>query len=189
MQYEVEQKHHVEDLLRLQSRLNEFGVAWSDTILQSDQYFAHPAHDFAATDEALRIRTSGDEGFITYKGPKLDATTKTRHELELSIGTGHERREQFVALLNALGFEPVATVRKERRTFEVDYRGHKVDGALDDVEQVGTFLELELQADEQSLEEKQQVIQKLAGELRLGSSERRSYLEMLLEARDAPDRK
>ena len=189
MQYEVEQKHRVEDLEMLQKRLQELGVALSRPIPQSDQYFSHPARDFATTDEALRIRTSGDEGFITYKGPKLDSTTKTRREIELPIGSGGDRREQFNELLVALGFQPVATVRKQRRKFKLAYRGHDVEGALDDVEQVGTFVELELLADESTLEEKKLVIQTLADELRLGRSERRSYLEMLLHGTDATVRK
>ena len=61
---------------------------------QVDTYFSHPARDFAATDEALRIRSIDQENFVTYKGPKLDATTKTRREID-----GLERKlgnEKFV---------------------------------------------------------------------------------------------
>jgi adenylate cyclase class 2 len=81
-----------------------------------------------------------------------------------------------------LGFKPVATVRKERRQFEIHSQGRCVEGALDDVDGVGTFIELELRANENNLEGAKQVIQELAEELGLGLSERRSYLEMLLES-------
>jgi predicted adenylyl cyclase CyaB len=75
----------------------------------------------------------------------------------------------------------VATVRKQRRRFDIDCKGHRVEGALDDVEHIGTFVELELRANDDDLEAAKQVIRELAEELRLGPSERRSYLELLLE--------
>ncbi len=53
--------------------------------------------------------------------------------------------------------------------------------ALDEVDGVGTYVELELMADESGLDEAKRVISTLATELGLGSSERRSYLEMMLE--------
>jgi adenylate cyclase, class 2 len=84
-------------------------------------------------------------------------------------------------LLAALGFRPVATVRKQRRRFDLDFKGHRVEGALDDVERVGTFVELELPASDEGLEAAKQAIRELAEELCLGPSERRSYLELLLE--------
>ena len=46
---------------------------------------------------------------------------------------------------------------------------------------VGCFVELELQANDENLEAAKRTISKLAADLNLGPSERRSYLEMLLE--------
>jgi adenylate cyclase class 2 len=181
MQYEVEQKHRVEDVAAFITQIAGREVILEPPVLQSDQYFAHPARDFAKTDEALRIRTSGDESFVTYKGPKLDAATKTRCELELPLHPADTEGTKFAELLTALGFQPVATVRKQRRRFTI-YRGEQcVEGALDEVDGVGTFVELELLASDQTLEETKRVIRELAQELRFGPSERRSYLELLLE--------
>src|SRR5688572_28544694 len=73
MQYEVEQKHRVVDVAALEAQLSARRIRLEPAIIQSDEYFAHPARDFAKTDEALRIRTSGGKSFVTYKGPKLDA--------------------------------------------------------------------------------------------------------------------
>ena len=181
MQFEVEQKHCVSDMSALVKRLSDHGARMGETIEQSDQYFAHPCRDFAKTDEALRIRTVGDKSFVTYKGPKLDTTTKTRREIELPLDPEDADGSQFAELLAALGFTPVAVVRKRRRKFEISANGHEVEGALDDVDKVGSFVELELQADDSTLEEAKRTISKLATELGLGPSERRSYLEMLLE--------
>jgi adenylate cyclase class 2 len=181
MRFEVEQKHHVADVKELIARLKKLGAALGAPIEQSDQYFAHPSRDFAKTDEALRIRTVGDKSLVTYKGPKLDSTTKTRREIELPLGPNDADGSRFAELLEALGFKPVAIVRKTRRTCRICVGGDEVEVALDDVDQVGSFVELELQADDATLEAAKQSIAQLAAELDLGPQERRSYLEMLLE--------
>lgn len=180
MHLEVEQKHAVADLAALERQLTELGVTVGPPIVQSDQYFAHPARDFGATDEALRIRTVAGVSFVTYKGPKLDAVTKTRRELELPLSESDGDGAQFAELLAALGFTPVKTIRKSRREFRMTQDGLEVHGALDTVDGVGTFVELELSADEASLDAARRVIATLADRLQLGPSERRSYLELLL---------
>lgn len=181
MQFEVEQKHHVPDVAVLLKVLAERGAEVGPPVEQADQYFAHPCRDFAKTDEALRIRTVGDKSFVTYKGPKIDTTTKTRRELELPLHPDDAHGSRFAELLQSLGFTPVAVVRKRRRSFELDIAGREIDGALDDVDNVGTFVELELLADQSGLDEAKRIVSKLATELNLGPSERRSYLEMKLE--------
>jgi adenylate cyclase class 2 len=183
MQLEVEQKHRVDDVAAFVAELEKRGVTIGPPVTQVDQYFAHPARDFAKSDEALRIRTVGDRSFLTYKGPKLDSTTKTRRELELPLAELDADGSQFRELLQALGFRPVASVRKQRRTFQFRHGGKEVEGALDDVEGVGTFIELELQADDANLDEARVTISALASELQLGESERQSYLELLLVQR------
>jgi adenylate cyclase class 2 len=183
--FEVEQKHRVENLAALMKRLAERGAALSPPMTQSDQYFAHPCRDFAQTDEALRIRAVGDLTFVTYKGPKLDAATKTRRELELPLDPSDVGGRRFARLLAALGFTPVSVVLKERRSFELCHDGRAVAGTLDTVDGLGTFVELELMTDEAGLAEAQRVVAALAEELELGPSERRSYLELLLAGRQA----
>jgi adenylate cyclase class 2 len=56
--------------------------------------------------------------------------------------------------------------------------------ALDDVEGLGAFVELELMAREDQLDAARAALSQLASQLQLAGSERRSYLELLLE-RDA----
>jgi len=81
MQYEVEQKFPVSDMPALQERLIALGATIGETQVEVDLYFGHPARDFSKTDEALRIRRIGAKNCITYKGPKIDITTKTRCEI------------------------------------------------------------------------------------------------------------
>jgi adenylate cyclase class 2 len=180
MQFEVEQKFLVADLSALEHKLVSAGAVFADTNVQVDRYLAHPSRDFARTDEALRIRQVGDANFVTYKGPKIDATTKTRKEIELPLHDGGEEAEKWVALFAALGFVPVAEVRKQRRCGRFVWQNAEVEIALDQVDDLGEFVELELSADEASLDGAKAKIQSLADELGLSRAERRSYLELLL---------
>jgi len=151
--------------------------------VQRDCYFAHPARDFAVTDEALRIRRVGDRNAIAYKGPKIDSATKTRRELEVPLAGGGESFAQFSELLAALGFSAVAEVRKRRRPARLRWRGAAIEAALDEVEGLGSFVELETIAEEGNVEEAKSIVASLAARLGLFDSERRSYLELLLDQR------
>src|SRR5262245_61587146 len=127
MPFEVEQKFRVHDRDALVKRLNQMGARVAETIEQLDHYFNHPSRNFAQTDEALRLRQVGQSNFITYKGPKLDATTKTRRELELSLPSGSDALAQYAELLTALGFRPVAQIHKTRRQFQLNWQGRDIE--------------------------------------------------------------
>lgn len=181
MKFEVEQKYRVDDLAALAHGLAGRGATPGPAEFQVDTYFGHPCRDFARTDEALRIRTVGSRSFVTYKGPRIDATTKTRRELELPLSSSDSGGMQLAELLTALGFSEVAVVRKSRRSFALSHAGRNIVLCLDEVDHVGSYLELELTADESDLDGARDVIASLAAELQLAAAERRSYLELLLE--------
>jgi adenylate cyclase class 2 len=185
MSIEVEQKFRVHDPAAIAARLEELGIKLSSPELQVDRYFNHPSRDFAQTDEAFRIRQVGDDNLVTYKGPKLDQATKTRREIEVAIAPGDQAAAQFAELLVCLGFRPAAEVRKQRRKASIRRANHLIEVALDDVEQVGNFVELECLADEGGMESSKEAIASLASELCLpdAETERRSYLELLLHRR------
>ncbi|HVX13434.1 MAG TPA: class IV adenylate cyclase [Pirellulales bacterium] len=180
MSYEVERKYRIEDIGALTDRLRALGGEFGQPESQRDMYYAHPSRDFAHTDEALRIRRIGDEAFITYKGPKIDPASKTRLEIELPLMGGLNGASDHARLLEALGFRPVAEVSKRRRKADLTLDGRDFEIALDDVESVGTFVEIETAADEADLEEAKSCLGTLADKLALQDGERRSYLELLL---------
>jgi adenylate cyclase class 2 len=181
VKFEVERKYRLADPEAFLIRLAVLGAAPGESKLQEDCYFAHPVRDFAVTDEALRLRREGEANRITYKGPKLEADSKTRRELELPLAGGAAALADFGQLLEALGFRPVATVRKHRRTARLGWEGRDVEISLDEVDGVGTFVELELTADEADRPSAEQCLRTLAAKFQLAESERRSYLELLLE--------
>ncbi len=183
--FEVEQKFAVDNPATLEQQLVALGIHIGPAQLQVDRYFAHPSRDFAKTDEVLRIRRADDDNVITYKGPKISLETKTRREIELPLSPKAAGLNDFTALLEALGFTRVAEVRKHRRHATIQHAGRDVALVLDDVDQVGTFCELELCCDEQGLAAAQDTIIALANKLGLSDPLRRSYLGMLLDTQNS----
>ncbi|RRJ33465.1 class IV adenylate cyclase [Halocatena pleomorpha] len=127
---------------RAQSRLANSDATHTGTVKQTDTYYDAPHREFAATDEALRIRTertldreTGTTTRLTYKGPRIDDESKTRAEIE----TGVASHEQLADILENLGFAPVATVEKTRDRYAID--AYTV--TLDVVTDLGTFVEVE----------------------------------------------
>ena len=144
-----------------------------------DLYFNSPSRDFKQSDEALRIRIKEDGARLTYKGPRLDQQTKSRRELTVKIDDPTQMRE----ILSFLGFVLSAEVRKRRTKYS--YQGMVI--ALDEVEGLGTFLEVEARGEADWENEKERVLSVLK-KLELKDTIRRSYLELLEEKRAEQDR-
>ncbi len=175
--YEVELKLRADhDAVR--ERLVAEGASPRGAVVQRDTYYDAPHRDFAATDEALRVRRVKEDGRVesrlTYKGPLVDDESKTRQEHE----TGVESGETLAAALEALGFEPVAEVRKRRERFVLD--GYAV--TLDDVDDVGEFVEVEGEAVEHDIDRVREEVADVVRRIGLDpeTNIRTSYLAMLL---------
>jgi adenylate cyclase class 2 len=196
--FEVEMKVRA-DLDPVRDRLGALQGTLDATVLQADTYYDAPHRSFAETDEALRVRRecattqsavepadSDDlEGVfddargewssrVTYKGPKVDESTKTRREIETAVGSGDDAGEIF----DALGFEPAATVRKVREHYSLD----GVTVTLDTVEDLGTFVECELET-ESDLDAARETVASTLRSLDLDPDDgiRTSYLGLLLD--------
>lgn len=179
---EVEMKFPVHDFINLLQRLRAAGAEPGETVEEADHYFNAPDRDFARTDEALRLRRIGLANRVTYKGPKRDALTKTRTEIEIALADGDRAAADFLQLLTSLGYRPVAVVRKRRQLWQVQRPGFPLEVCLDEVAGLGRFAELEILADDNQLDAARTVLLQTAQELGLDNSERRSYLEMILAA-------
>ncbi|MBX3441963.1 MAG: class IV adenylate cyclase [Planctomyces sp.] len=178
---EVELKFRLREPEDLLARLIARGAVARDAELEQDVYFAHPGRDFSQSGEALRLRQSGGEAILTYKGPYLDRVSKSREEREVRLaGVGEVDGARTV--LERLGFQPVRGVSKRRTTFQIPSEDLEILLVLDDVEGLGLFVELETLAEDAVWEAARERLNGLACELGLSDPERRSYLELLLLA-------
>ena len=182
--WEVEQKFVVTDVADLRFQLARRGYQQIGSEQHWDIYFRHPCRDFRANDEAFRLGSVNDECCLTYKGPRLPGPIKTRPEIELDINP--EQRSSWLLMLEHLGFQPVAPVRKRRHNFAIPSSASggtaNVLVSLDEVERLGTFAELELiVAEDNQLAAAGEQIAQLALQLGLVSPQPRSYLSLMLE--------
>jgi adenylate cyclase class 2 len=175
--YEVEVKVRAgHDAVR--ERLAERRATEQGSVTQVDTYYDAPHREFAETDEALRVRIERRDGEettkLTYKGPLLEAESKSREEHETAVADPGAIRN----ILDGLGFAPAAEVRKDREFFELD--GYTV--TLDAVNGLGEFVEVETETDDAEIEPAREGAVELLESLGLDPDEqiRTSYLGLLL---------
>ena len=176
---EVEVKAKIKSFDEMRKRLDDINAVKVKTEHQEDRYFNSPVRDFAQTDEALRIRETKSEEkhnlFITYKGPKIDAKSKTREEVEMGI----EDADKASKIFENLGFKEVRTVVKDREYYK--YENYEI--SLDNVHGLDPYMEIEISLEDNSDYSKaQESIFELFEKLGITDGfERTSYLELLEE--------
>ncbi|RZN61912.1 class IV adenylate cyclase [Methanonatronarchaeum sp. AMET6-2] len=171
---EVEIKAKVDSREELEQKILENG-SYIDTYHQKDIYFNHPCRDFSETDEALRIREHNKNAYITYKGSKMDETSKSREEIETPI----KNIDKHIKILRKLGFKPLKPVQKKRDKYKVGK--HTI--VIDEVKGLGTYIEVETQSNQKNYQKDLEETKKLISKLGFNEKNliRRSYLELLLE--------
>ncbi len=156
-------------------KIQGIGVKVKETH-QKDIYYNSPWRDFSDTDEALRVREADGVLVLTYKGPKVDNSTKTRLEQKTQVCAG------IFDILESLGFKKVHVVEKERHKYEFG----KIKIAYDIVKGLGQYIELETLAKAEDIDKARDSLFSLFSELgfRKEDSITSSYLELLLEYPD-----
>jgi adenylate cyclase class 2 len=186
--FEVEIKFRVREgsIAELERQLQQRfgGGSFDEPVTESDSFFQHPCRDFVQTDECLRLRhrhfADGSSDYsLTYKGPKIDAKTKTRQELEMPM----TEPEVCESLLVALGFRKVASVRKLRRRMDLTFEQRRVTIVFDTLpdlpESTRQFVELETIAAKEDLDECRSLLFRIAEQLDLSEPIRDSYLKLV----------
>ncbi len=188
--YEVEVKLPLSDKESMKEKiLREGGVALNSEH-QMDTYYDHPCRSFFETDESIRVRhrrrtkgpTTIESGHapveLTYKGPRIDKTTKTR--LEHSVNLEEKELEPINQVLLNLGFKYVGEIVKHRDFYDI--KGITV--SIDTVSDVGSFIEFELIAtNTEDMETGKKRILELVNQLGMDEKDmiRTSYLELYLQ--------
>jgi adenylate cyclase class 2 len=186
--YEVEVKLPLDDKDAMKEKIRQLGGIEKNSEMQTDMYYDHPCRSFSKTDESIRVRHRTRTGGLslsetghapvelTYKGPKIDKTTKTRLEFTVDL----DDSDSMVQILQNTGFKQVGTILKHREFYDID----GITASLDVVTDVGNYIELELMADgKDGMKVARNRILKLVDALGLDETDmvRESYLELYLE--------
>jgi adenylate cyclase class 2 len=147
---------------------------------QKDNYFAPSHRNFFATkpiNERLRIRESSKENSVNYKNRKEKDGENQNYcdEYETTI----ESPEAIKNIFLALDIKPIIVVNKQRKTFL--YRDIEI--ALDEVDELGSFVELEMKGAFESTDEAKEKLYIVAQELGLQKDwqDNKGYPRLLLE--------
>ena len=180
---EIEVKLRIKDVAVLEKKLLEQGYKLIETLRETDTYFDGGINGIKKSGQALRVRrtvncvTGKEQSAITFKGEKIDAVSMARLELETVVESG----EAAERILCALGFYPVQPIVVKIRKI---LRNGDICACLDDVQGLGTFLELEIMAE--SEEARPAALERIAGILNnigytMDDTTRMSYLSQLQE--------
>ena len=170
---EFELKVKVSALGPIRDRLVALKATVDGVRHEHDIYYNSPVRDFGMTDEALRVRYAEDGAMVTYKGAKLAGQKlKAREELNLRVTSG----ETCESIFGRLGFTKTAEVDKRRELYT--YKEASI--ALDEVQRLGTFIEIEIMAEKEGGDAVARIdaIQKELGVV--GDPIIFSYLELLM---------
>jgi len=166
---EVEQKFHLLNHDELREKLQELGATKLRVQRQVDDYYNAPHRDFLADgriSEWLRLRDEDGKMSVTYKQwLPLHAEVKSHcNEYESNLSDGEAMRKLF----DALQFSKLITVDKKREEWQLD----DVIVALDEVKDLGYFVEFEYHGDASTVEEAHAQIEKCITKLnaKLGDS-------------------
>ena len=192
---EVEIKVKISNPDHIRKKFEDFNGGYKLSLRHEDIYFNMPKglRDFKQTDEALRLRKSIEfnrnsrtkfqkiNHFITYKGKKIDKTTKTREEIEVKI----DEIEDMKNLLKQLGFREVFTVIKERELYDFKFKNRKIEALIDYIpilEQHFVEVELITESYDNVVENKEILFQFLENfGIKKQESIRKSYLELIAD--------
>ena len=191
---EVEIKVKIADPNLLRKKFKNLNGVYKLSLHHEDVYFNMPKglRDFKKTDEALRLRKSIEfnrdnttniqkiNHFITYKGKKIDKTTKTREEIEVKI----DEIEDMKNLLKILGFREVFTVIKERELYDFTFQDTRIEALIDYLPILKQyFIEVEILAESiNNVETAKEILFQFLEDFGIKKEEsiRTSYLELVM---------
>jgi adenylate cyclase class 2 len=133
---EIEVKYRVSDPAVLEAALRSRGLAFSPPVHQDDQAYAQDGWHYGMSKldvSFARLRTQDLRHLFTLKRPTDNELSCLEFETEVAD------RDQMHEAIQHMGFYPTVRIVKTRRTAQLG----ELSLCLDDVQHVGTFLEVE----------------------------------------------
>ena len=141
MPLEIEIKLRVESLDSVRHTLTALKARRVGMVREQNIFFDRPDRSLLANHSGLRVRLSWAAGkkepaaLITFKGPPQKEGLRSREAYDLHVSP----QEQAIPMVEALGFERTLSFEKYRESWRMD--GCLIE--LDELPQLGMFLEIE----------------------------------------------
>jgi adenylate cyclase, class 2 len=141
---EIEIKARLRDKEKIKSQLKILGATEKKKKHQLDRYYNHPTKDIRETNEYIRLRylSNENEGIFCYHINLKGAT----EELEVAI----KDIDKFKKILELSGYKKLGLIDKKRETFVLK----DFEITLDEVKNVGNFIEIETEGNLNEVKEK-----------------------------------
>ncbi|MBP7741155.1 MAG: class IV adenylate cyclase [Candidatus Pacebacteria bacterium] len=141
---EIEVKARISNMGAMVGKLEEMGCEFSDAVTQEDVVYTEKVGsvaEFLSNSIFLRIRegTKGIVFTLKYNPDRQGEPDAMPIEHEIKV----DSRSELEAILTFLGYTPMVTVKKTRRTGH--YKNWEI--CLDEVEELGSFIEVEQMAE------------------------------------------
>ena len=174
---EVEMKFRVEN----HDKFSHIIPMWTSHVNETDTYFTHPKKDLVAADQWLRVRKTFEVTgipeiyYLVYKGVLLDTDAKSRREINI------ECKDDPTPVLLALGYTPLVCVKKKRFEIKIMETQPFLTLCLDEVEELGNFVEIEAVVDEQDKDAAVATVKAYAEKWGLVEQEKKGYARLALQ--------
>ena len=161
---EIELKFRVDKLEDITSILEKNNCAISKVINQADTIYVSDLGNVESTSGSvwLRVRKEDEKVELNYK--KQSPKKMESEEIEFTVGD-YKKANDF---LKALGYKEWVQVNKKRRYSK--YKEYNI--CIDEVERLGTFVEIELLINEDNNKDYEEELYKVAKELGIDKDNR-----------------
>jgi adenylate cyclase, class 2 len=178
---EIEVKAKLKDRVVVIEKLAALGCRFSDIKTQDDMVWVEKTgslDDFLSNKVFLRIRIqNGEKVIITAKSPKAKQGNESlvKREHEVVVNSADEARN----ILSMLGLQEAVRIVKKRQTAK--YEGYEI--CMDEIENLGSFIELEKMAEEKDAAQIQEQMLEFLGTLGILPEDqvKRGYDILMLE--------
>lgn len=165
---EHEKQHILEKLRKISSTEKAYE--------EEDLFFTSINDPSFGNDKTLKLRRSNGKTKLIFKSKR--ASNGFKENLEIEVEVKGNDLGNLIQLLNLLGFRESLAVRKKRLSFCFDHYTINVD----DVEGLGSFIEIEILTDEGEVQRARNEILKILSNLGISEKEIiiKGYVEMMV---------
>ena len=152
---ELEASFHLdENYEQILKRIEEQGFQFSKSIVEEDTYFTDKDLSFIKDRICLRTRKTNEDFLeLTYK-PKTDNNTEKYGKREVNLKIDAKDYADTKYIIEELGYVEYVSFKKYRKIYTKIMNDFEYNIMIDEIENIGKFIELEILANTEEEKEK-----------------------------------